>query len=1164
MNNINENQCNKEPNYRDLLSTPWYFGAYLNMARHNLFLLINHLTDKFSYLNFSKLKEDGDINHQHILACIFDPGKTQYETERFKIYKYLVKRHYLPFIKVFHAENGYNIDTNPIVNYNGLHECLNNIFKLINKLRNSYSHYLAIDQNGHKIDIREKEVDISVKQTMTALFENAEHESKNRFSNFEDPNFHHLKQYLLFDKGTNNLTEQGFYFFICLFIERKYAYKFLKKLKGFKNETLPSYKATLVNFTAYSPKIADVRLDSQDNRNELLLDILNELHKCPKELYYHLNDEDKKKFVPLLDEDSKENILNNQNYHSIPDEDLDQLLEGINAKIRHTDRFPYLALRYIEEYNLLPNIRFQIAVGKLNIRTYKKVINQVTIDRVIQKPIRKFGKLYDFIGKEQQILARIKSKTDQDTVQDDMYFTQYAPHYNLEANKIAFYYSDKDKEIAQNAWDEKIPTGFFSVNDLPKLLLLALLDKSKTRIEIAKYLGQNTKTLLNKIVLDKIKQQLNLKPERITKRSSNVKLLLAKNRPVAYLNNTLENQLLSKWKIRSRQDLVQLSKVELNKKTNNSKIQLEYAKQISYHYLISERMNQLQQHLPKGIMASELPEEVKKYLLNIDEPNNEKQIHQKIKAIKEDIKLKLKQLKNECNKPITEQKLKVGTIATYIARDIIDMVIDKDLKGKLTSPYYNVLQNRIAYFSISKASIIALCEEMSLFDTTKGHAFLEKILIENSRGILDFYENYLNAKNNWIERYLFKRGKDGGYQLPHAVHLLNKIPYSIKKLKDDIANRNFDNWLENKKKMPINFPNSLFDNTLNTLLQVKLKSEKISYNNTDKFSVLLAKMLNNDRQTYYDYLRIYNTSKEPTEISINGLDSKTLKGKYGKYVEANEKKIRHLLTQDRILLMLCNNIIASLSNMSLETNAFLKLQDCEPNNEQSPLNKQWSFRHHIKQQNIDFVIIGKDTPQQITAINHYKQLPTEEERNIYTGQKGYAWTIKDFGRFKRIVYDRRIPNMIEEFVASDSNMAKEISFEFIDYQLQEYDKYREQIFQKTFELEKYLAENDFVVIKEKKKSEYKEVEFEVYIEYLKEKCLLDASEAEIIKGIRNKLSHSEFPLNTIGLSKITKEELAAFDAKRLEKGAIKELNISICQKVYHYYENICKRIVPTE
>ena len=56
---------NREKIPYGLENTPWYFGAYLNMARHNMFILINHLTEKFSYLGFKKTSLEKSNNRTY-------------------------------------------------------------------------------------------------------------------------------------------------------------------------------------------------------------------------------------------------------------------------------------------------------------------------------------------------------------------------------------------------------------------------------------------------------------------------------------------------------------------------------------------------------------------------------------------------------------------------------------------------------------------------------------------------------------------------------------------------------------------------------------------------------------------------------------------------------------------------------------------------------------------------------------------------------------------------------------------------------------------------------------------------------------------------------------------------------------------------------------------
>lgn len=73
-----------------------------------------------------------------------------------------------------------------------------------------------------------------------------------------------------------------------------------------------------------------------------------------------------------------------------------------------------------------------------------------------------------------------------------------------------------------------------------------------------------------------------------------------------------------------------------------------------------------------------------------------------------------------------EDKILLGDLATKIARDIINMIIDKDLKVSMTNPFANRLQNLIAYFSTNKEAIVALCESYKVFEHNKGHFFLQE------------------------------------------------------------------------------------------------------------------------------------------------------------------------------------------------------------------------------------------------------------------------------------------------------------------------------------------------------------------------------------------------------------------------------------------------------
>lgn len=1124
----------------NLKETPWYFGAYLNMARHNLFLLINHLTETFSYLGYSVIAEDDCIdNKNHIIAKVFDTQHKIAGNDRYKVFKYLTKRHYLPFIKIFHEKKGVGIDKNPIVDYNKLHNFLTEIFTLLNDFRNSYTHFLTIDDNGNIVGTRRNEVPPIVKKYLLELFQQSSKYSLSRFeATQKSENYEHLKLYKLFEDNSHQLTEHGFYFLINLFLERAYAIKFLKKIRGFKDERTPRFRATIQAFTAYAVRLPDKRLWNEDKKDSLLLEMLNELQKCPKELYNHLTDNDKAKFEPKLDAESVSNLLNNTNYDKIEDVDIDSFLSGITSLKRYSNRFPYFVLRYIDEFNLLPNIRFQITLGRLQVKQYEKEIAGATVNRRILKTVNAFGKLSDFENKEDEVLIKIGINSKESII-----FDQYAPHYNLNNNKIGFYIVMDSKIkypiLFENNMNNK-PHGFISLHDLPKLILLAYFANQKAEKLITGFIKKNEKVILNIEKLNNVKSNLSLIPEQFTRRLINEKALKGETGKIEYLNNDKIKGLKRVYPSLLNADFV-------TKKISNTKLK-EYADQIRYLNYLKERRKELQNQLPKDVLVDQLPTEVFNFLLNISNPSQEKVIHVKIKAIKEDCKWRRKILDREKAKPNSEQTFQLGEIATFLTRDIIDMVIEKKVKQKITSTYYDMLQNKIAYFSISKVEIKNICQVTGLIDNQNGHVFLTEEMIQNSSGILDFYKIYLEEKINWIDRNLFIKGKVRGYYIPDS----KKIPYNYRRIKQKLNKKNFTKWIENKLEMPVNLPNSLFDNLIKKVLHKQLDKENIDYDKDgDTFSVLIAKLLKDDTQPFYNFDRIYLKNEREVIASISGLTAKQIKNIFGVKAAKNEKKIRFIQSQDRIIRLLCDIMIDN-SEKPLKLNYFMPFSNI------SPLNLPFKFQQNIVKNDNEmyFKIIAKDDDKQIEEIKKYQQLETDEEIINYQGQKGYEWTIKDFGRFKRFINDRRIPGLSHYFEKN------EIDFDLIKYQLTEYDKYRELVFKAIIELEQKIVSKDFEGIKKlenkhRSKKDFFEVQFCVYLEWLKNNNIYTDQQLDMIEIIRNKFSHSEFPY-ICGLIEISSTDLTDFVKIKREKGEVESLNLSISKHLYDLLVNMIK------
>jgi len=1181
---------NKENKVKSVRTTPEYFGSYLNMARHNVFLLINHLTKTFNYLPFQLLKDDSWISvvENNLLLNIFDSSKREFEDDRHKVYNYIIKRHHFPVIKYL------GLSDDQLVDFDKVHNFLLLAFTELNNYRNEYTHYLSIDNHGNKL-ARKLDIDDKLKSNINDLFTHAPEISYLRKSETQtkEDYEHILSQYRLFDEH-KMFTEQGLYFFINLFLERKYAIKLLKKIRGFKNETTPTFKGTLQAFTSYCIKIPDTRLGNEFPKHSLLMEMLSELNKCPKELFNHLTTQDKEKFEPKMDEERQNNVrLNSINYENIEDEDIESIVKELISLKRYEDRFPYFALRFIEDTNSFKQINFQITLGKLIIKRYDKTIIGISQDRRVLKTINAFGKLSDFIDKEDEVLSELKKELQDENIA----FEQYAPHYNISGNKIGFKIFDKEVDRKQlplvfenkkeNPTIQNNPSGFISIHDLHKIILLNLVDSTiPAEGKIIDFIDNTNANILDIKILDEIKAMTQYDQESFTKKTMNDKKTLKltslgdefiKN----YLNLDKENftNQLNQCSDQQKKDFA------INKDVSTLLIKqtlIENHSKERYKILLKQRVKILQDNLPQDILVNQLPEKIKDYLLNISESNAEKKVHLKIRAILKDTELLLKDAKKE---PQEGEIIKLGKYATYIARDILNMIIDKDVKQKVTQPYYNKIQNKISYFSINKEELIAILKELDIFDFNSGHVFLREFHITNSKGLKDFYKNYLEQKIKWINRKLFEKGKAGGYRLNNPSV---KLPYSFTVIQKEAEAVDFEKWLNNKSMMPVNIPNSLFDQSANDILKVILKNTGTDFKETDTLSVLLRKICSKDTQPFYSYDRVYRDSnKEPITIKqLSGLQSKTIKAKYGSFAEANEKLIRFYQTKDRVVKLMCDFLLNEDQNLADEKGFLLK--NIYPNSEISILNHPAKFKHSLKKEgkstDILFNVIAEDSPEQIAQVENWKKLDIEhrkiwtdiqtreeqqaflenctpEERKLYNGQKGFQWKFKDYGRFRRFLKDKRLVGLSEYFEV------KEIPFEFLEYQMMEYDRVRDKVFELVFMLEKAIFEKDpngiiNIEMQERsgKKKTFDQVEFKTYLRWLEEKQIYFSK--DIIQWGRNKFSHSQFP-KFENIQKITDEEIANFNYYKDVFAGKSNIDISIAEKIIKKFESEINRIVST-
>lgn len=1105
-------------NRRTLGDDPQYFGVYFNMARHNIFQILNAVVNKFRYLSFRELKDDEDISFKitdvpddsHIIY-IFHHKHPMHRDHAEQVYHYLAR--YMPCITIFGRlqENSSEF----YIDFDNLYSFLNEAFDQINRFRNTFSHYAAVDTDRNVIN-RIYTVSPLLEEYLQELFKEAPFLTHKRFKSthadiedtFNENDFEHLHLYKIFEASAFN--SRGIFFFASLFLEQKYAYHFLKKFNGFKNETISPFKATLRVFTAYTIRLPYDKLLSNNPKQSLLLDMLNELSKIPRQLYQVVSEKDQTPFNSI-DDNSLTRILDNTHENSY--NDINHLLHKIAPLRRSENRFAYFALRYLEEENILKEFSFQITVGKVEYIPYHKHILGEDRPRRIQFIVKAFGKLKDFQD-EDQVMGKICSQIGS-TDRDRLYFVQFNPHYNLEDSRLIFQDTTDNishtliqKRATERFYAEQpVPTGFISQHDLPKIMMAVLLGERDPWHRIKGIISSQL-FVLNKFSTDVIRD----------------------------IRTELKEQLVPKG-FTARLDALKLV---------NGKIPLlEHKKRKEYRDYINIRRDVLkessffQDAKNNKVAVSKLPKKLFHQLIDIQPVSSRKKIQNFLKQELKTVGLRLRQME-------IGELPKVGEIATYLARDIISMLISVEVKQRLTSIYYKDIQHAIAYFPLEKGRLADLISALGLFSNDTGHPFLKRTLIAQSASVIEFYENYLLQKERYLN-YTFVKSIGKGrerkifYQLPDN----SPIPYVYKhKLAKDDSN--FDQWLSNKKKMPVYIPQAIFDPLVNELLRKHIGEEVGS---DEKFTGLLNRYFAEDIQPFYRLQRIYKNQKTKKEeiVDIAKMKHRDIKIRYGTYAQENERQIRYMQTQDRVIKLMCDNILKG--NNEIQMDQSLRLRNFYPDSPVHPLDMPVSLMQSMG----DYQIIAVDNEEKKVYQKSLLDSPT---------WIGYTWTVKESGVFRKILYDKRINHLLGYF------LGQRVHIDLITYELAEYDRIREKIFDLLFRLEEKIF-TDFkeeVIdskLKSRQKSEkynFDEIQFSIYEQLLRDKYGING--VDYITTARNKFAHSQYiPFKDSNIDQITIAEQQEFVNNWFRKDWIRTNYTSIAQRLYNQVEVLISAII---
>jgi hypothetical protein len=365
----------------------YLFGAYFNTALDNfddvlkhIFLVINLIEGGHNTSNNQKISRDTqkdiETKPEDIQKYLYDQlrgkGISAHKIEdmlnqAFPFWENLVS---IFSIKKNTENNLSDISETYI-------ECIDVCSKALNDWRNYTTHYYH-----DEVDVSEKInkllydiFDHAIRIVRERFFPKEEEISHLRIYDVENKRNVPVGFYILFDES-QAITEKGLALFVCLFLKKGEAYNFLKSLKGFKRDDDKRYRITLEVFTVMrfrAPKRLMKLQQKSGDKVSLAMDMINELAKCPNELYDCISKDERMKFEFYSDENDP---------------------EAIGDMIRYKDRYEILAMKALEYSQECKDMGFYMNFGKCYMSCYKKTFIDGTKDnRYITFPLYGFGRI---------------------------------------------------------------------------------------------------------------------------------------------------------------------------------------------------------------------------------------------------------------------------------------------------------------------------------------------------------------------------------------------------------------------------------------------------------------------------------------------------------------------------------------------------------------------------------------------------------------------------------------------------------------------------------------------------------------------------------------------------------------------------------------------------
>lgn len=1049
------------------LNDKHFWAAFLNLARHNVYITINHIN---KLLEIRQIDNDEKVLDIKALWQKVDKDINQKARLRELMIKHFP---FLEFAIYNNNKDGKQEEKQAKAqSFESLKDCLFLFLKKLQESRNYYSHYKYSESS------QEPKLEKELRKKMYNIFDASIRLVKEDYQYNKDidpeKDFKHLERkedfnYLFTDKDNKRkITKNGLLFFVSLFLEKKDAIWMQQKLRGFKDNRGNKEKMTHEVFCRSRMLLPKIRLESTQTQDWILLDMLNELIRCPKSLYERLQGAYREKFKVPFD--------------SI-DEDYDAEQEPFrNTLVRHQDRFPYFALRYFDYNEIFKNLRFQIDLGTYHFSIYKKLIGDNKEDRHLTHKLYGFERIQEFAKQKRpnEWQALVKDLDIYET-SNEQYISETTPHYHLENQKIGIRFKNKKDKI----WPSLETNG--KENEKSKYNL----DKSfqaEAFLSVHELLPMMFYYLLLK------KEE----PNNDEKNASIVEGFIKKEIKRMYaIYDAFANEEIN-------------SKEELEEYCKNKGLQERHLPKQMIAILTNKSKDMVKAAERK---QKEMVKDTKKRLATL-----EKQTQGEIEDGGRNIRL----LKSgEIARWLVNDMMRFQPVQ----KDNEGKPLNN---SKANSTEYQMLQRSLALYNKEEKPTRYFIQ-VNLIKSSNPHPFLEETEWEKCNNILSFYRSYLTKKieflnklkpEDWeknqyflmlkgpkINRKTLVQGWKNGFNLPRGI-FTEPIKEWFKRHQNDSEEYKKVEALDRvglvAKVIPLFFKEEYF----------KEDAQKEINNCVQPFYSFPYNVGNIHKPEEKNFLhceerrKLWNKKKDKFKGYKAKEKSKKMtdkeKEEHRSYLEFQswnkfERELRLVRNQDIVTWLLCTELIDKLKidELNIEELQKLRLKDIDTDTAKKEKN---NILNRIMPMQLPVTVYEIDK-----SFNIVKDKPLH---TIYIEETGTK--LLKQGNFKALVKDRRL-NGLFSFVKTSSeaeSKSNPISKLRVEYELGAYQKARIDIIKDMLALEKTLIDNDENLPTNKFSDMLKS--------WLKGKGEANKArlqnDVDLLVAVRNAFSHNQYPM----------------------------------------------------